>query len=139
MEQRDLIKDQIDQLGKVLAKILSDFLGLNTNSDFSQAVEVTNDAIKSKLDIDIEGMLSLSKEELLAYLADTMLNAEHLSNLAEYFTQIGKSMSDLDKDKAKVYFEKAVELLDISDEVSKTTSFNSMHKKDEIKKHLQQL
>ena len=54
MEQRDLLKDQIEQLGKVLAKILPDFLGLKSEGQISQGIEITNHRLRSELDIEIE-------------------------------------------------------------------------------------
>lgn len=41
MEQRDLIKDQIEQLGRVLGKILVDFLGLKSGGQIEHGIEVS--------------------------------------------------------------------------------------------------
>ncbi len=59
MEQRDLLKDQIDQLGKVLAKILSDFLGLKAKGQASHGVEISNHRFQRELEINIERLAYL--------------------------------------------------------------------------------
>ncbi|MEM6524269.1 MAG: hypothetical protein AAF693_10770 [Bacteroidota bacterium] len=42
MEQRDLLRDQIEQVGKVLAKLLSDFPGLKSKGEAFQGMQITN-------------------------------------------------------------------------------------------------
>ena len=45
MEQRDLIKDQIEQLGKVLAKIIADFLEFKSSGNVNQGIEISNESL----------------------------------------------------------------------------------------------
>ena len=87
MEQRDLLKDQIEQLGKVLAKILSDFLGLKSNGNVTQGIEISNESLQSELDIDIEKIIALNKTELEEYVRNRKLTESHLELLSEYLKQ----------------------------------------------------
>ena len=45
MEQRDYLKKQIDQLGKVLAKAFSDLLGLKNSGQINVGFELTNQTL----------------------------------------------------------------------------------------------
>ena len=137
MEQRDLLKDQIEQLGKVLANILSDLLGLKSKGQTSQGIEITNQRLQSELDIEIEKITTLTKKELKDYLKNRHLKAEHLEILSECLKEIGKGEIEKNKQATKVKLEKAIELLDIADEISKTMSFDRINKKNEIKNVLQ--
>lgn len=132
MEQRDLLKDQIEQLGKVLANILSDLLGLKSKGQTSQGIEATNQRLQGELDIDIEKITTLTKKELKDYLKNRHLRAEHLEILSECLKEIGKGKIEENKKDAKMKLEKAIELLDIADEISKTMSFDRINKKKEI-------
>ena len=138
MEQRDLLKDQIEQLGKVLANILSDLLGLKSKGQTSQGIEATNQRLQGELDIDIEKITTLIKKELKDYLKNRHLRAEHLEILSECLKEIGKGKIEENKKDAKMKLEKAIELLDIADEISKTMSFDRINKKKEIENVLQQ-
>jgi hypothetical protein len=138
MEQRDLLKDQIEQLGKVLANILSDLLGLKSKGQTSQGIEATNQRLQGELDIDIEKITTLTKKELKDYLKNRHLRAEHLEILSECLKEIGKGKIEENKKGAKMKLEKAIELLDIADEISKTMSFDRINKKKEIENVLQQ-
>ncbi|NLN24242.1 MAG: hypothetical protein GX163_00985 [Bacteroidetes bacterium] len=138
MEQRDLLKDQIEQLGKVLANILSDLLGLKSKGQTSQGIEATNQRLQGELDIDIEKITTLTKKELKDYLKNRHLRAEHLEILSECLKEIGKGKIEENKKDAKMKLEKAIELLDIADEISKTMSFDRINKKKEIENVLQQ-
>lgn len=138
MEQRDLLKDQIEQLGKVLANILSDLLGLKSKGQTSQGIEITNQRLQDELDIEIEKITTLTKKELKDYLKNRHLRAEHLEILSECLKEIGKGEIEKNKTDTKMKLEKAIELLDIADEISKTMSFDRINKKKEIENVLQQ-
>ena len=137
MEQRDLLKDQIEQLGKVLAKILSDFLGLKSNGNVTQGIEISNESLQSELDIDIEKIIALNKTELEEYVRNRKLTESHLELLSEYLKEIGIAKTKIDKSDAYLCLQKAIELLDIADKISKTMSFDRISKKSEIKNVLQ--
>lgn len=129
MEQRDLLKDQIEQLGKVLAQVLSNFLGLKSDGKASLGIEQSNHQLKDKLDLDIKELLTLSNEVLKDYLVQRHFNAEHLESLAEYLKQIAINESPANSN----YLSKAIELLDIADEISNSISFDRINQKNVLK------
>jgi len=137
MEKRDLIKDQIEQLGKVLAKILSDFLGLKSKGQVSLGIEISNERLQSDLDIDIKKLTTLTKKELKDYLENRKLTAEYLEILSKYLKEVGLREIQTNKEKARMWLKKAIELLDVADEISKTMSFDRINKKNEIESVLQ--
>lgn len=138
MKQRDLLKDQIEQLGKVLAKILSDFLGLKAQGETYQGMEITSERLQSELDIEIEKLITLTILETKDYLKNRMFTAEHLDILSEYLRVTGIGEIESNKRDSKLRLEKAIELLNIADEFSKTMSLNRVIKKNEIKDVLEQ-
>ncbi|WP_242204585.1 hypothetical protein [Aestuariivivens insulae] len=136
MERRDLLKAQVEQLGKVLAKILADFLKLPKGD--SRGVELTNQRFQNELDIDIEKLKALTKEETEDYLRSLNLTADHLEILSEYIKEIGLTKIEEDKVAAKVWLKKAIDILDFADKISKTVSFIRINKKAVIDSILQQ-
>lgn len=138
MEQRDLIKDQIEQLGKVLAKILSDFLSLKSSGQFLNGIEVSNEQLKDKLDIDLSRLLKLKKTDLKKYVLDRKLNAGHVEVLSKYLEEIGLNKIIKNKIEGSHYLKQTVILLELSDEISSTMSFERMNRKSRIEKVLQQ-
>ncbi len=137
MQQRDILLDQIEQVGRVLGSILDEFLRLKSNAKISQGIEVTNEQFKSKLDIDINTIISLHKNDLKNYLEEKRLTAQHIETLAQYLKEIGESTIDNDKNETMKYLEKAIALLDISDELTATFSLDRMDKKIAIEDILQ--
>jgi len=132
MVQRDLIKDQIEQIGKALGKILVDFLGLDSTAQMTPGIEIANQQLQSQLDIDVSKIVALNDQELRTYLQQLNLTAGHLEMLSEYLTVIGRTKIEANNDTAKLYLAKAIELLDIADEVSQTLSMERMNKKEYI-------
>jgi len=138
MEKRDLLKDQIEQLGKVMAKILSDFIGMKSNSDVDQQIIISNERFQNELDIDIEKLLSLQKTKLRLYTNKRNLTDRHLETLSAYFKEVGLEKLKTSKSQGRLYLVKAIEILEIADEFSKTISLDRIDRSTEIKNVLQQ-
>lgn len=138
MEKRDLIKDQIEQLGRVLGKILADLIGLKSSGQLEQGIEMSKRQFKSELDIDIDKLVALSKDELKICLVERKMVIGHFETLGEYLKEIGNRKMSYDKNKAKDYLTKSLELLDLEDEISKTMSFERQNLKSKIENMLQQ-
>ena len=137
MEKRDFLLNQIEQLGKVLAKILSDFLKLKSDGNGAQGIEISNERFQSELDIDIEELLTLNSSELKSYLETRNLTDNHIEIISDYLFEVGKMELEIHDSKSKLTLEKAYELLDLADDISKTTSFQRISKKNELKNLLQ--
>jgi len=132
MERRDLLKDQIEQLGKVLAKILSDLIGFKAKGQVIEGIQITTQQLRESLDIDLEKLSGLNKEELKDYMQKRQLISVHFEVLSEYLEELGRAEMDINKEKAIRWLEKSVELLDLSDEISKTASFEQFHRKKNL-------
>lgn len=125
MERRDLIKDQIEQLGRVLSKILSSVLGTKSKVQVLQEMENTNQSLQKELDLDISFILRTSKNDLQVYFAEKNYTNELLEMLARYFFVIGEGKIDLNKSEAKVWLLKAKELLSLDVMEENTFTFST--------------
>lgn len=138
MERRDLLKDQIEQLGRVLGKILAHFIGLKSKGQTEEGIEVTSEQLRREVDIDIEKMLLFNNEELRDYIEKRKLAAWHLEILSEYVVETAENKLDGANIGAKRRLEVAMELLDIADEVSNSASLDRTTNKRKIENLLQQ-
>lgn len=131
MQQRDLLKEQIEQLSKVLAQVLANFLGLASSSTVNQAILISNKSLTDKAGIDIETLIYYNKTRLKTELSQLNFTDTHFELLADYLTTVGKSSSN--NTLANQYFQTALALLDITDELSATMSFERMNKMNTIR------
>ncbi len=138
MEQRDIIKDQIEQLGKVLSIILSDLIGRKNNGQLSQGIEVSHQQLKSELDIDLETLSSFDKSELRSFIEFRKFTPNHAEVLSEIVSEMAKAGIQSDKAKAMMLLQKASDLLTIADELSNTMSFDRIYKNKELENLLKQ-
>ncbi|MCW3101888.1 MAG: hypothetical protein JWO09_328 [Bacteroidetes bacterium] len=69
MPQEDYIKKEIDKLGKLLAKALADLVRLKSKGQLSDALNVTDQTLRTELGIDLEALCALPQNELLPFLA----------------------------------------------------------------------
>ena len=133
MEQRDLLKDQIEQLGRVLGKIFANFFGLKAEGKIVLGMEITQQNLKSELDLDIDKMLGLTKENLNDYLINKRLTPKHVDDLSDYLIECGSYYLQSDKNQAKTTLLTAMELLKISNDHSIMYSFDRKQKEEKIK------
>ncbi len=84
MEERDYFKRQIDLLGKVLGKLLAELIGKKSSGGITDGIEITNQVLKSELDIEIIDLITMSNDEIIDFLkTKKQLNDENLEQIAE--------------------------------------------------------
>jgi hypothetical protein len=129
MERRDIIQDEIEQLGRVLGTILATFLGMKSQGKVQEGMEAAEQQLQSHLDLDVPKMLQLEGRDLIDYLQGLRFTADHLEDLSAYLLESARDqLADCDPE-AVLRVQKAMELLDIADELSKTASLERMGKK----------
>lgn len=136
MEKRDLIKDELERIGKAINQLLANFLALKANWNIALAVENTNKQFKEELDIDVELMLTFQQQELMKYIESKNLTPKHVESLINYFAETGYALKELDATKSAILLEKALELIDFIDNETKTYSFERKTQDQKIRAFL---
>ncbi len=132
MRQDDYFLRQIDLLGRILGKILTDLLKKKGTGEIMDSVEVTTQAIKNELDIDLNSLLLVNNENLVEFLkTEKKFGEQHLEKMAELFFILGQ---DLKNEKVLLFLEKSVIIYEYLNKTSSTYSIDRMHKIDKIKK-----
>lgn len=83
MEQRDYLKKQIDELGQVLGKVITELLQLKSQGKFNDGLEITNQTLKTNLDHNVGELLAIPDETFIAGLKARKIKNEGLDKLAE--------------------------------------------------------
>ncbi len=126
MEHRDILKDQIEQIGKVLAGLISHLLKSNsTNSNDS--ISFIKKQLQSQFNITMDQWLNFSPKEVKQQLIDNKFNEYHIDQLSGLFENIYK----LNKDKS--YLETSILILKINNELAETFSIKRNNKIAELK------
>ena len=129
MEKRDLIQAEIEKLGFFLQRLLANFLNGNSAENSIEASDLITNEFKNELDFDLPLFLSLSNDEMKKYLSNFKFNEQHLEKLADLLAEMNTS---------KIYLTRALELLDLVDEISNSFSFERNNKKIKIQQLLNQ-
>lgn len=138
MEQRDYLKAQIDQMGKALAKILSDLMGLKTKNEPQGALNQVNQQLKTQVDLDLDKLLKFSADERQVFLESDTFNAANLEKLAKILEEMGNLAAENRADYVSAYFKLALELLNSADEISKAISLERIQEKQNLEKLIEQ-
>jgi hypothetical protein len=136
MQHRDLLKDQIEQLGKVLSGILADFIGMKKRGETAQGILNLSQQFKEKLDLELDNLVSFSQIELIDYVESRQLFPNQLEIMADCLKEMGSVNLDVNEPLARTQLERALVLLDYVDEKTKTLSLDRNDKKKEIERIL---
>lgn len=127
MAFRDLLVEQAEQLGKAIGKVYADLLRLKSAGKVALGIEVSNQELKSEVDIDVAQIMATDKEALKQYFNKRRFGPQHLEMLGAYFKEAGEALINTQADKAKAYLGKALELLEVADETTQTISLIRMN------------
>lgn len=98
MKQDDYFLKQIDILGRILGKIVSDLLKLKSKGEIMESVETITLALKNELDLNLNEIILLNKEEFLKFLQEERkFNNENLEKLADILYLLGDNSTSENK------------------------------------------
>ena len=134
MAQQDYILRQIDVLGKIIGKVISELLGIKNKGEIIE-IEILNQILKSELDMDIYRIFMLSDEELIKFLIeDKNFNFSNIEQTAEILYITGLNLKEIDHINSYKCLNSALNLLEFLSITDKNLSFNRINKIENIKK-----
>lgn len=136
MEQRDILLEQFEQMGRVLGEMLANFLRLRRQGQVAEGLAMSRERMQSELQVDMDELLMTEEAAMDAYLQARNLTAEHTELLAELLMEIGEAHHVSDTEISQQYLEKSLLLLRIADQQSEMLSFDRLQMKAQIEKLL---
>jgi len=78
MRQDDYFLKQIDILGRILGRVLSDLLKLKSKGEIMDCIEITTKSLKNELDLNLNEILILNSDAFIKFLLEEKkFNNEH--------------------------------------------------------------
>ena len=136
MEKRDYLMHQIEQMGKVLAQVVATFLRLKSKGKVDEGIHICNEQLQNELDIDMESLARLDKIALKDFFADRKFTPAHLETLSNYMEEVGKSLDVQEPKRGIRFLKKAIQILELADEMTGTFSFERMQRIESLNKEL---
>lgn len=133
MEQKDTLLKQIELLGRVLGKAVSQIIEIKSGN-IHLVVENTQQTLQAELNLDLEKLMRLKENDLQAYLTSLNFNTAHLEKLSEYLEAVAKTKTKTTE--THIFLQKAITLLDTADAVSASMSFTRISRKQKLQKQL---
>ena len=95
MTQRDLIKDQVEQLGRVLGKITALLLDLDTSGDIEHSILEIENQFNENTGLDLKRTVLLPQNEFETLLETKFQGDENaIDRLANMLWQVGRLKKD---------------------------------------------
>ena len=84
MPQYDYIKNQIDEIGRFLAQLVSDFLRMKKGGEPKEAVSLVQNSLKEHLNLSLDHLIQITPEETVILLkSEAPASFIHLDHLAK--------------------------------------------------------
>jgi len=139
MEHHDYLQRQIEQLGRVLGKMLSELFRLKSDGQIIEGIEITNQALKEELNLTIEDLTAIPTEKFINMLqSDQDFSNKNLEQLAGVLLLLAGNRSDGDETK-KMLYEKCLALYVHLNKTESTYSLDRDSKIERIKYLLKQI
>jgi hypothetical protein len=137
LQQEDYIKRQIDQLGRVLGKILADLTGLKSQGQMGDGIEAADHALQNDLGLNISELNAIPIELFISRLqTEKGMRDQTFEQLAGILFTIAEELDDAvtaNEKKQKLY-ERSLVLYEHLDTTSSTYSFDRHMRIEKIKK-----
>jgi len=133
MIRQDFIIKQINQLGQVLARLLSDLQGLKSSGQKSAGLEITNQTLKNELDLDVQELIDIPTDNFIETLTDQKnITIESLEKLAEILLLI----ADNNHEDSKIMYQKCVIIYEYLEKAEDSYTLHRQWILQRIKKEL---
>lgn len=135
MVQRDFIKRQFEELARALEKIISDILKLKLEGKINEAIEMSQETLKSTFDLNIEKILSSELNIFIeSLIKEKKLSTVHLEGLGELLYATAEMFEQKkETEKAENLYQKVLVIFDYINQTEKTFSMERNNKIETIK------
>lgn len=131
MEQ-DYIKRLIEEIGRVLGKIVSDLAGLKTEGQVGEIYQMVSETLKDELDFDIEELISRD-DEINFLVNEKSFSHANINMLADI---IYLMWNDVPENKQEKLHEKCLVLYEYLQQTSTTYSIDIQQKIETLQNDL---
>jgi hypothetical protein len=135
MEKRDYLMDQIEQLGRALAMILSKLMGFRNEGKVPESIELTSLSLKTELDLDLDELSAIPTEDFVSRMkGDKKFNYANLEILADILLHIADDINESNTGSRQGlnFYNKALKVYTYLNERDLTYSFDRQAKIERI-------
>ena len=134
MERRDYLEIQIEQLGRVLSKLISGFLGIKNQSVSNEILEQTNSSLDECFGFDLSDLSKLSNQDFIRIIQNNRsFNIENLDKLSNFIELLAEIKPENEK---IILLEKSLAIIDYIDKKESIYSLERQMKKVKINNNL---
>ncbi len=119
--ERDYIKKQVDELARMLSKIISDLMGQKTETSIG-GIEAMSQVLKSQLDIDFQSLMSISDNDFITIL-EKELSTESINNIAKIILIVADNTKKRNEE-TTILYNKCLCILEYLEKKEATYSFD---------------
>jgi hypothetical protein len=133
MVRKDYLENQIDEIGKVLTKIISDFFGFQNKGNQNINLAIVTKTLSEKLDLDLDQIIKIPNSEFVDFLIQNKkFSNQSLDKLSELLLILTDNVLDNKLNNNQLY-QKCLILLEYLKNTEKDYSFDRHFKIEKLK------
>src|ERR1700740_983911 len=133
--RRDYFQNQMDQMARVLGKLLADLLGLKSDGKILEANELTLEVFSKDIGFDFEEIKNTPPELLLGFLIEKkQFSDEHIQHVANILFELGMEKEKIEE--KRILYSRANVLYEYLNSTGTIFSFDFLLKMNRIKEEL---
>lgn len=134
-ERRDFLKKQIDQLGRVLGKMLADLLGLKQQGQVSEGLKMVDETMQRVLSLNLVSLVAVNPKELVGWLQqEHHFQPEHLATMADILYEAAQAhLLQKDEQTARALWERALAIYEHLEATEPTFSLERHYRIEQLK------
>ncbi len=136
MPLEDFFEKQVDELGKVLAQLLTGLTGFKDEGQFRKGRDMVENTLKAGSLLNFSELEAASPDEFFDFLNSKKVKADNFESLAELCFEMADGLEESEPEKAIGLYEKSLKLHLYLNENGAVYSFERHYKIDEIREIL---
>ena len=135
-ERKDYLKKQIDQLGRVLGKMLVDLLGLKQQGQVSEGLKMVDETMQRVLSLNLISLVAVNPKVLVGWLQkEHQFKPEHLEPMADVLYEAAEGyLLQKDPNTARALWERALVIYEHLEATEVTFSLERHYRIQQLKK-----
>jgi hypothetical protein len=138
MLKRDYLQKQLEELSKVLRKMIGDLTGIRSEGNIDDAITFAKESLTKHFELDMENLIALSMDDFKRIVVEANTsNPVQLNYLAELLFTTGELMKEKgDFGKTKELFSRSLMIYEHLNKTERTYSAERQEKINTIRKEI---
>ncbi|MBP6312508.1 MAG: hypothetical protein WAR83_14725 [Flavobacteriales bacterium] len=134
MERKDLLLDQIEQVGRALSNVLANFLGTGTLGYIEIRTETAITQLRTEVGVDLSSLFELGTDELMTKLTNSGFDHKRIEQFGDLLASMVEPNAECADTRRRQMLDLALKLYGLAGSISSTYSMERNEKEINVQR-----